>query len=171
MRMERGDRFSAVADFVDDSAGKCVLENVAQAAADDRMIVDQHHAQRGGSRLCLAQGSVRRCGRHAFSSGNVSSTRVPWPVRLVMRSVPPSLRARSLIPISPSDRPFSRRPGMPTPLSLTYSTNRPRLLVPTVVEMRLARDAGPLFLAHLLEALGQCRVQFLVRRQRKLAAA
>jgi hypothetical protein len=36
--------------------------------------------------------------------------------------------------------------------------------------MELARDAGPLFLAHLLEAFGQCRIQFLVRRQRKLQA-
>src|SRR5258705_2087679 len=74
------------------------------------------------------------------SSGSVSSTRVPWPARLVMRSVPPSLRARSLMPSRPSeDRTFSRRRGMPTPLSLTYSIRRPRLVVPTVMEMQLAR--------------------------------
>ena len=42
-------------------------------------------------------------------------------------------------------------------------------LAELVVE--LPRDAGPLLLAHLLEAFGQGRIKFLIRRQRKLQAA
>src|SRR6185436_15301255 len=115
---------------MNDGARKRVGKEVAQAAADDRVIVHEHHAQRRRTRrhIGFAAGRVVANGRGHVSwapargsripsldalgtprgsrgadpgsriSGSFNSTRVPWPARLVMRSVPPTVRARSLIP-------------------------------------------------------------------------
>ena len=77
-----------------------------------------------------------------------------------MRRMPPSLRARSLMPSSPSERTLSRRRGIPTPLSLTYRISRPRRVVPTVVEMQLA--------LRMTDRVGQRLLEHAERRGRDL---
>jgi hypothetical protein len=44
--MQRSDRFASRANLINDRARKRVGKEVAQTAADDRVIVDQHDAQR-----------------------------------------------------------------------------------------------------------------------------
>src|SRR5215470_7219463 len=145
MGLERGDSIAAGTDLVDDRACKGIGKDVPQPAPDDRMIVNEHDAECCGApwRICFVAGRIVAdgCGHASFAptrfgsripsdflrdppdsgsrtSGSVNSTRVPWPARLVMRSVPPAFLARSLIPSRPSDRTFSRFCGLPTPLSV-----------------------------------------------------